>query len=324
MITSEQNQQYTALREQAGWADASGRVRIEVSGNDRVTFLNGFCTNDVKRLAPGQGCEAFVTNVKGKTVGHLLLFCEIDRIVLETAMAQAATLINHLDRYVIREDVVFENVSDARARVLVGGENVTDIIRQLTGANADSYLDHCACNVAGVESVLHRVDMLGSPTYLLAFSSDEFENVTAALDRAGVMPCSEPVVEMARLENGFPLFGTDINDDNLPQEVGRDELAISFTKGCYLGQETVARLDALGHVNRLLVGVKFSGDQLPPAGSELFVDEQPAGRITSVAWSPALSAPLALAYVRHQWTAPGTSLTTDQAKGEVISLPAHE
>jgi folate-binding protein YgfZ len=118
-----------------------------------------------------------------------------------------------------------------------------------------------------------------------------------------------------------PLFGTDFDENNLPQEVGRDREAISFTKGCYLGQETVARIDALGHVNQKLVGVRFSGVDIPAAGIELMKDGIQVGRVASAAYSPQLEAPLALAMVRREANAPGTALESPVGGCEVVTLP---
>jgi folate-binding protein YgfZ len=135
------------------------------------------------------------------------------------------------------------------------------------------------------------------------------------------MICDADAVEAARIEAGAPLFGRDITLENLPQEVGRDAQAISFTKGCYLGQETVARIDALGHVNKLLVGVKFAGDQLPAARTPLRAGGKSAGEVTSAAWSPRLGAVLALAYVKRLLAKPGTRLESDAGSAEVVALP---
>jgi folate-binding protein YgfZ len=125
----------------------------------------------------------------------------------------------------------------------------------------------------------------------------------------------------ARIESGMPLFGVDFHEDNLPQEVGRDAESISFTKGCYLGQETVARIDALGHVNQRLVGVRFSGNEVPQAGTELSFGGAKVGRVTSAAWSPRLSAPLALAMVRREANAVGTKLESPFGAAEIVALP---
>jgi folate-binding protein YgfZ len=139
---------------------------------------------------------------------------------------------------------------------------------------------------------------------------------------AGARPCGFDALEAARLEAGTPWYGRDITDKNLPQEVARDPLAISFVKGCYIGQETVARIDALGHVNKLLVGVRFPGaSHAPEPGTDLTAAGQSVGQITSSALSPKLGHPLALAYIRRGHHEPGTRLDSDQGPAEVIGLP---
>jgi folate-binding protein YgfZ len=130
-----------------------------------------------------------------------------------------------------------------------------------------------------------------------------------------------PAFETARTEDGVPLFGVDFDDRNLPQEVGRNELAISFTKGCYLGQETVARIDALGHVNQQLAGVRFVGVDLPEPGAVLSRDGHDAGRVTSAIYSPRLQAPLALAMLRRELAAVGNPLDSPVGACEVVGLP---
>ena len=147
--------------------------------------------------------------------------------------------------------------------------------------------------------------------------------VTHALSHAGFAPCQPEAVEIVRVEAGWPVYGRDITDHNLPQEVDRDDLAVSFTKGCYLGQETVARIDALGHVNRKLVGVKFVGAAIPDVGMRLTSDDQEVGQVTSSVFSPRLDSPLALAYVRRAHNAPGTPLQSQVGAAEVVSLPVN-
>jgi folate-binding protein YgfZ len=125
----------------------------------------------------------------------------------------------------------------------------------------------------------------------------------------------------ARIEAGTPLFGIDFDDQNLPQEIGRDREAISFTKGCYLGQETVARIDALGHVNQQIVGIRFHGSDVPGVGTQLLRGGAVVGKVTSPAFSPKLNCAIALAMVRREVTADGTSLTCQTGDCEVIRLP---
>jgi folate-binding protein YgfZ len=140
-----------------------------------------------------------------------------------------------------------------------------------------------------------------------------------ALERVGGSP-ADSAFDVARIEAGMPLFKVDFDDSNLPQEVGRDKEAISFTKGCYLGQETVARIDGLGHVNQRIVGVQFTGHEVPAVGTELILAGAAVGRVTSSAFSPALGAPLALAMVRREANAVGTRLESAVGACEVIAL----
>ena len=133
---------------------------------------------------------------------------------------------------------------------------------------------------------------------LVQCSSSSANAVVDAMVAQGAIRCGFAAFEKARIEADTPLYGRDIGEDNLPQEVGRNAQAISFSKGCYLGQETVARIASLGHVNQLLAGVRFDGHTVPPAGTELTADGKAVGRVTSAALSPKLGCPLALAYLR--------------------------
>jgi tRNA-modifying protein YgfZ len=144
-----------------------------------------------------------------------------------------------------------------------------------------------------------------------------------ALLAAGAVACEEGAFDAVRLESGTPLFGRDITEDNLPQEIRRDAQAISFTKGCYLGQETVARIDAMGHVNRLLTGVRFlsGAATVPLPGTQLSSGDKVVGHVTSAAWSPRLKQPLGLALIRRAHSSPGTKLDSPQGPAELISLP---
>jgi len=158
---------------------------------------------------------------------------------------------------------------------------------------------------------------------MVACPHDNFADIRASLILAGAAACGEKAFRAARIENGTPLYAVDISEENLPQEIGRDQLAISFTKGCYLGQETVARIDALGHVNRILCGVRFSCDSVPGVGTPLFSDvpDKSVGQITSSCWSPRLKSPLALAFLKRGHHEPGMKLKWEGGAAEVIALP---
>jgi folate-binding protein YgfZ len=158
--------------------------------------------------------------------------------------------------------------------------------------------------------------MLGPRMFSLCEALDAVPAIAARLREAGAIECGRDALETCRIEAGMPLFGRDITDDNLPQEVNRNAQAISFTKGCYLGQETVARIDALGHVNKLLVRLQFLGQGVPSTGSELTLDGKTVGHVTSATFSPRIGKALALAYVRTASTEPGTRLQS--AGGDAV------
>jgi len=314
--------QYGALTHSVGFAPLPERTIVTVSGADRFQFLQSFTTNDVKKLVVGQGCEAFVTSPQGKILGYVLIFCEADHHTIDTTPGQAATLISHFERYVITEDVQFIDRTAESCELLVAGPKATEILTALTSASPpQALLMHAPATIAGRSVVLRRVEYAGSLSYFVQTATVDTTPIAAALVSAGASLCDRAAIDSARLELGVPLFGLDISPDNLPQEVARDMQAISFTKGCYLGQETVARIDAIGHVNRLLVGLKFSADQLPASGTTLLAADQPVGHTTSSAWSPRLSAALALAYVRRNHAKKGESLTSAFGTAEVVSLP---
>ena len=312
---------YQALTAGCGFAELP-RTVIEVRGNDRTQFLQSFCTNDVKKLAPGQGCEAFVTNHQGKTVGHGFIFCEAERLVIGTVAGQAAALIAHFDRFVISEDVTFRDLSEQVQIFLVAGSTAAATLRTLTSSDPPAeMLSFNHPPIAGCGCTQFRVPYSGADSCFIRTSVGDAATVRAALESAGARPCHADAVEAARIEAGFPYFGRDITDENLPQEVGRNQQAISFTKGCYLGQETVARIDAVGHVNRLLVGARFQADEVPAPATRLSVGDKEVGHVTSACYSPTLQAPLALGYVRRPHAKPGSNLESSQGPAEVIALP---
>ena len=314
--------QYQALQTGVGVAALADRTQVALTGKDRASFLHGFCTNDIKQLEPGQGCEAFLTNVQGKTIGFVNVFCESERLVLETAPGQAAHIIASLDRFLIREDVQLIDESATRQEIWVAGPAAKTLIEQLVGDKLElDCRQQAPCLWEGRELAVRRVDVAGKGDYLIAVNSADGSALKEALLAAGATQCEPAAVEIARIEAGTPVFGVDISDDNLPQEVDRNATAISFTKGCYLGQETVARLDALGHVNRLLRGIRISSDALPSPGTELTQQGKMVARLTSVCWSPKLQAHLALGYVRREYSTAGSPLESSLGDAEVVTFP---
>jgi folate-binding protein YgfZ len=307
-MPSEQSlREYEALTAGAGFVELGPRTQIEVTGHDRATFLHNLCTNDIRKLDAGQGCEAFFTNVQGKVLAHAYVWARRESLVISTVADVGQKLLAHLDRYLIREQVELIDRSQQWAELLLGGAHAIATLARL-----------------GVEfehNVGPPVDITRPTSILLSCRLDELDDVRPKLAGAGATRCGAEALEMARIEAGFPWYGQDISEDNLAPEVGRDKQAINYVKGCYLGQETIARIDALGHVNRLLVGLAFEGSDVPPRGTELFSGGKSVGHVTSAAFSPKLNVPLALAYVRRGHHELGQPISSAKGTGAIVRLP---
>jgi tRNA-modifying protein YgfZ len=297
--------QYDTLRRGDGFVVLPDWSSVTITGDDQKKFLHNFCTNDVNSLQPGECREAFFANAKGRVLGHGLIDCCDDELVFVGAPNQAFRLVEHLDRYIIRDDVQLRDTSGERAYVL--GPPLLPVVAP-------------DCPIA-LKPIGIGGSILCARCALSTVATNDLSRARRYLTSHGYEQCDTAVFEAIRIESGTPLFGIDFGEENFPQEVNRDRHAISFTKGCYLGQETVARIDALGHVNQKLVGVRFTGSELPVAGAELMKDGARAGRVTSAAYSPQLGAPIALAMVRREANAIGTGLESPVGACEVISLP---
>ena len=320
-ISATQPQQYQTVREQVGLLRLDARTLLEVGGADRATFLHNLCTNDVRKLQPGQGCEAFFTNVQGRILGHTMVFCEPDSIVLETVPGQAEILLGHFDRYLIREDVVLHDRTAQWRQLLLAGPHALRLLQGLGFDAALQMMEHLEFTWAGTTVRIRHVPLLALDSFLVQVNDTDVETVVQSILANGALEFEQAVFEICRIESGFPLYGRDINSANLPQEVGRDGQTISFTKGCYLGQETVARIDALGHVNRHFVGLQFSQNADPVVGTELQHQDKVVGRVTSVCASPQLGTPLGLGCVRRETATPGCELDSVAGVAKVVQLP---
>jgi len=310
-LSDEVMEQYHALVKGCGYHRFPERTILALTGPDRVKFLQNFCTADVKKLAAGEGTETFITNVQGKTIGYVTALILEKSILLEGAAGQAAALVPHLEKYTLLDDAELPDRSGEWPCGVIAGSEIAQEI-----GDVELLIAHEGNEV---RSVVYRSRLLGSESWSFIGQAEEL-GIKGFPHTA--TPCGPDAVEMRRLEAGMPQFGTEVTEANLPQEVGRDKQAISFTKGCYLGQETVARIDSLGHVNRYLRLVKFSGDVLPDLGWQHAIDGKPVLTVTSTAYSPMLRAPIALAYLRRGHESIGTTFDTELGAVEVIPAPA--
>lgn len=300
--------QYDAAVKRCAVVQLAGWTTIVVRGADRAKFLHNMCTNDVLSLTPGDQCEAFITDVKGKIVGHVVILAVADELILVAVPDQASRLITHLERYIIREDVQLEDATSGVNLSLAIGPDAGDAINDALSDNAEP-------------------DAPGTPLFAPCrqiWPGGYWFAVPAGKEflPEGASSCELATYHAIRVESGWPLFGVDFDQGALPQELGRDSMAIHFRKGCYLGQETIARIDALGHVNRRLATLKVAGDVVPAAAIPIIAEGQEVGAVSSAAWSPRSNAPLALAMLRRGSNGPGTKVLLGDHEAEVINTPA--
>ena len=305
---------YDAATRSAALADRSGRTRIVVTGPDRAKVLHNLTTNDVKRLEPGRGREAFVTSGQGKTLALVTVHAGPGRLLVRSDPGTAAAILAHAGKYGVFDDATFEDIGAGTAEWhLVGPELDATLARVGLTLPADD-LGIAAVVIAGVPVSLIRERPTGRPGVTLIAAIDDARVICEAIDLPDLSP---DAFETLRIEAGTPIFGRDVTPANLPQEVGRDARAISFVKGCYLGQETVARLDALGHVNKILIGAiaDEAGAESPAAGSPIRVGGLDVGTVTSSAPSPGWGRAVILGYVKVAHATPGTPLVVEGIGG---------
>jgi folate-binding protein YgfZ len=304
--------EYRALTEGCGLVDRAGRGRLALTGPDRREFLHGQITQDVETLEPGHGRYAALLTHKGKMLSDMRVLDVGDELLLSCERAGLQEIFNMIRRYKLGADV------ELHKRTLEMGELslIGPGARRVAGADALGPDEHDNVRVRiGEHDVILVATDLGVDVFCAAEAT---EGVRGTLLAAGAVEVGEAAAELVRVESGRPRYGVDLDDNVIPQEAGLNERAVSFTKGCYVGQETVARLFYRGKPNRHLRGLKLSAEVEP--GTPLLLGEKEVGRVTSVAVSPALG-PIGLALVRRQ-AEPGSTITAgEDATAEVVELP---
>ncbi len=302
-----------AVREACGLLDRSERGKLAFTGAGAEAFLQGQVTNDVEGLAPGGGCYAALLSPKGKMLGDLRILDAGDELLLDVERDALQGMFNVLHRARVGFDAELHKRTLQRGLLSLVGPDA----RRVAGPQAEALPDeehaHAAIAVDGIAARAIVTD-LGID---LLCEADATEALAAALTARGAAPVAEEAVEVLRVEHGRPRYGLDLDDTTIPQEAGLNERAVSFTKGCYVGQETVARLHYKGKPNRHLRGLRLSAPVAP--GTELTLDGKAVGRLGSVVRSPALGS-IGLALVRRE-ADPGSVVSAGAANAEVVELP---
>ena len=306
----------------AALCDRSHRGRILARGEDRVSFLQGQTTNDVNALKPGDGCLALVLTGKGKLRGDVRVACFPEHLLLDLEGAVAGAVKQHLERFIIMEDVVLEDVSEATAALLVTGPTARLLVESVLGRAVPPLSEAGWVEIQGL--ALMGDPAAGMEGLMILGEPRPVDDLARVLLERGAGRMGELGFEALRIEAGLPRWGHEMDEDTLPGEVGLEH-ALSYTKGCYTGQETMARIKNFGHVNRRLVGLSLCGDELPAPGATLEADGKVVGRVTSATVAPMLDWPVALGIVRRESGEPGTRLDVVQGSqrlsAQVATLP---
>ena len=358
--------EHAALREAAGLLDLSFRSRLCLTGADRQKFLNGQVTNNVKDLKVGEGCYAALVNAKGKMQSDLNIYVLEDEILLDFEPGYSAAVAQRLEKFIIAEDVQVVDVAPPYGLLSVQGPKAEEAVNSLQffqpapdpsqegnwqivggthtqlpslGGAGSGFaqppakpMNFVAVKNATIGDVywmnLPRVGTSGFdlfvPTATLGAVADK---LIIAVKEVGGRACGWQALEIARIEAGIPRYGTDMDETNLAPEAGIEERAISYTKGCYIGQEVIARIRTYGQGAKALRGLRLADDlkALPVRGDKLFKDGNEVGYVTSAVASPTFKANIALGYVRRECNQPGQTLDLHCSGGgnkvEVVMLP---
>ena len=314
IVTDSLAADYGAITEACGLLDRSDRGKLALTGSGAAEFLQGQVTNDVQALEPGAGCYAAFLTPKGKMLGDLRVLDTGDELLLDTERVSLQPLFNMIRRFSVGYEVELHKRTLERGLLSLIGPGALALAGDVD--LPDDEHAHRATEVAGVPVRAIRTDV---GVDLLVEDAGATEALAAALRDAGAVPVSEAAAECLRIERGRPRYGIDLDDTVIPQEAGLNARAVSFTKGCYVGQETVARLHYRGRPNRSLRGLALSA----PArvGDELVLGERAVGRLGSVAVSPRLG-PIALALVRREAENGAVlSVGSEGATATVLALP---
>ncbi|MES2792474.1 MAG: glycine cleavage T C-terminal barrel domain-containing protein [Planctomycetota bacterium] len=302
--------------------DLGLRTQLELTGADRQKYLHNFCTNEIRNLRPGQSCEAFVTTIQGKIKAQIFVFAEENSLWVDANPGFEDLLFAHFDKYLITEDVQFFRRSAECLEFYASGPEVLSRLAGLGLPVAELAASrHVRVTLDSQPVSVRRVDWLGAPGCLIQVPATAAAAVWKSLTAGGLVPAGKAVYDSLRIMAGFPDYGIDLTDDNLAQEAARTNLAISFTKGCYLGQEPIARIDSMGHVNQELRTLRLQAGPAPEAGAKVLMpgEVREAGVITSSAWDYAADAPVALALIKRNYLSPGTKLNVVCGEQEVAA-----
>jgi folate-binding protein YgfZ len=331
--------EYSALRESAGVLDLSFRSRVCLTGADRARFLHGQVTNDVNRLRPGEGCYAAITTAKGKMESDVNIYALQDELLLDFEPGLSQKISQRLEKFIVSDDVQLVDVAPLYGLLSVQGPRAGEVMKALGVFSELPAREFQSVKIS--DAMLGEIYLMNqlrvshpgsagvSPASFDLFVPIESlgavaDKLIAAAKSIGGRACGWESLEIARIGAGMPRFGADMDESNIPLECGIEARAVSYKKGCYIGQEVINRIHSIGHVNREVRGLRLAEDlkSLPVKGDKLFHDGKEVGHLTSVMKSPASNAAIALGYVRREVNALGTELILQSNGGESKAVVA--
>ncbi len=302
------------MRDNAAWIDLSARGKIRMTGEDRVRLLHAMTTQNIQQMAAGAGGYTFFLNAQGRILGDANVFCFEDSLLLDGEPETRQKLYEHIDRYIIADDVTVEDATERIATIAIEGPTAAAVMRALAAPLPES--DYAT--VSWGARTVARVSSTGAGGYFVFLPTEEKAGLTAALLAAGTPEATPDDARAVRIENGLPRYGEEITERYLVQETGQLR-AVHFAKGCYIGQEIVERVRSQAQIHRALHRLEIEGNAPPDAGVKLTKGDAPAGDIASAVYSPAAGKVVALAYVRIPFAEPGTELQAGAAQARVVT-----
>lgn len=319
--------EYSFASEAVALIDKNYRAYLSFTGPDRVRYLNAILTNNIKDLQPGRGVVSLFLNPQGRIQAEIETYAETEKLFCVSYAMIREQLVPALDKYIIMDDVTLSDDTHRYGTLALEGPRSADAVRELTGLDLAGFaeLEFRESAIASLPCRLFRrspgnlpgAEFLASRESLPAL----WKVLCDAVSKHGGGPMGYSALSSRRLELGVPWFGYDFDDKQIPHEAGLENSHVSFTKGCYTGQEIVERVRSRGQVNRVRVLLQFDGEILPAPDAALLANEKEVGSFTRVAFSPALNAGIGMGYVRREHSALGTTLAYPGGQATVISPP---